>query len=110
MTVKPEAAAGSFEFEGLTYYFYSTHCLDKFKANPQGFLNQAQPNDMRPVRIQVEPTGAQPSDTELYTCPMHPDVRLNKPGLCRKCGMALKPRTVSLVQPLDHSVFTPLLT
>ena len=24
-----------------------------------------------------------------YTCPMHPEVRQEKPGKCTKCGMAL---------------------
>lgn len=26
----------------------------------------------------------------LYTCPMHPDVRSDKPGTCPKCGMTLR--------------------
>lgn len=26
-----------------------------------------------------------------YTCTMHPDVVMNKPGKCPKCGMALVP-------------------
>ena len=25
----------------------------------------------------------------VYTCPMHPEVAMNKPGKCPKCGMAL---------------------
>src|SRR4030042_3483072 len=27
----------------------------------------------------------------IYTCPMHPEVRSNKPGSCPKCGMDLVP-------------------
>jgi P-type Cu+ transporter len=27
----------------------------------------------------------------LYTCPMHPEVRSDRPGACPKCGMALEP-------------------
>ena len=27
----------------------------------------------------------------VYTCPMHPEVRQNKPGNCPKCGMKLEP-------------------
>src|SRR5688572_10086354 len=26
---------------------------------------------------------------EVYSCPMHPEVRSDKPGNCPKCGMAL---------------------
>lgn len=29
----------------------------------------------------------------LYTCPMHPEVITNKPGLCSKCNMPLVPKT-----------------
>ncbi len=32
----------------------------------------------------------QPAGT-VYTCPMHPEVRSNKPGNCPKCGMKLQP-------------------
>lgn len=27
--------------------------------------------------------------TALYTCPMHPDVKMDKPGKCPQCGMDL---------------------
>lgn len=27
----------------------------------------------------------------IYTCPMHPEVKQNKPGACPKCGMRLVP-------------------
>jgi len=27
-----------------------------------------------------------------YVCPMHSDVRMEKPGSCPKCGMTLKPK------------------
>ncbi len=32
---------------------------------------------------------------ELYTCPMHPEVRQSQPGSCPICGMALEPRGVA---------------
>lgn len=32
----------------------------------------------------------------VYTCPMHPQIRQNKPGNCPICGMTLEPETVSL--------------
>jgi Cu+-exporting ATPase len=30
-------------------------------------------------------------DTTLYTCPMHPQIRRDRPGACPICGMALEP-------------------
>jgi histidinol phosphatase-like enzyme len=27
--------------------------------------------------------------TKTYTCPMHPEVKSDKPGKCPKCGMNL---------------------
>lgn len=38
MSVDPEKAGASTEYEGTTYYFCSTHCADAFKANPQKYL------------------------------------------------------------------------
>ncbi|HYR58904.1 MAG TPA: heavy metal-binding domain-containing protein [Chthoniobacteraceae bacterium] len=32
---------------------------------------------------------AKPAPTGAYTCPMHPEVRSDKPGKCPKCGMKL---------------------
>jgi P-type Cu+ transporter len=91
MTVQPEKAV-AFEHDGRTHYFCSTHCLDKFKANPQGFLDRAQ----SPVGIHGEPAVTRSSDAELYTCPMHPEIVRDAPGNCPICGMTLEPRTVSL--------------
>ncbi|MFV2066898.1 MAG: heavy metal translocating P-type ATPase [Pirellulales bacterium] len=31
----------------------------------------------------------------LYTCPMHPEIRQDRPGPCPKCGMALEPMSVA---------------
>lgn len=41
------------------------------------------------------------SRTDLYTCPMHPEVVQNHPGNCPKCGMALEPLTGSSEQDPD---------
>ena len=29
---------------------------------------------------------------KTYTCPMHPEVKSDKPGKCSKCGMELIPK------------------
>ena len=38
----------------------------------------------------------------MYTCPMHPEVQLDKPGICPKCGMALVP----VAGKINHGVAT----
>lgn len=35
-------------------------------------------------------TDSNPSDAIVYTCPMHPEIRQEKPGICPKCGMTLE--------------------
>jgi Cu+-exporting ATPase len=99
MTVNPERAAGSFEHEGTTHYFCSKSCLEKFRNDPQTYLNKArQPVSIQPITIQ------RPQSTAIiargntlestYTCPMHPEVRRETPSSCPSCGMALEPTTI----------------
>jgi YHS domain-containing protein len=38
MTVTPETAAAAWEHDGVTYYFCSVNCLDRFRADPEGSL------------------------------------------------------------------------
>ena len=95
MSVRPASAAGSFEYKGETYYFCSPHCLQKFRENPEQFLNKpTEPTVSRPVGIShtTNESHVASPDTgrSIYTCPMHPEVRQDKPGSCPKCGMALE--------------------
>ena len=80
MTVDPEATPHSHEHDGERYYFCGVPCLERFRADPAGFLNPVDP----------APVGAQ------YTCPMHPEIVQDGPGDCPICGMALEPMGVSL--------------
>ncbi len=43
------------------------------------------------------------SEIKTYTCPMHPEVQMDKPGQCPKCGMTLAPPKESEKKPMDHS-------
>ena len=47
-------------------------------AAPAGFAQQ-----QKPVKKQTAPA-------KVYTCPMHPEVKSDKPGKCPKCGMNLE--------------------
>jgi Cu+-exporting ATPase len=91
MTVDPDGAAGSFEYQGTTYYFCSTHCLHRFRENPESFLHKTAP---QPIGITRRPEPAKPG--QQYTCPMHPEIVRDGPGSCPICGMALEPLVASL--------------
>ncbi len=93
MKVDPDNAAGSFEYQGKTYYFCSTHCLHRFRESPESFLN---PTPQQPIGITRQPKPVAPD--QKYTCPMHPEIVRDGPGSCPICGMALEPVTVSLEQ------------
>jgi Cu+-exporting ATPase len=82
MDVTPETAAGSFEYQGQTYYFCAKSCLAKFQADPLKYLAP------KPAELP-----ANSKDVE-YTCPMHPEVIQIGPGTCPICGMALEPKTI----------------
>ncbi len=76
------------EHGGQPFYFCSTRCVDKFRADPQPYLHPPPKNDDIPAAAGT-----------LYTCPMHPEIEQDHPGACPKCGMALEP----LLPTLDAS-------
>lgn len=91
MTVDP-AKARSHSHAGQAYYFCSQGCQTKFVADPQKYLAP-----------QVQPAPAEPAPAgTIYTCPMHPEIRQDRPGSCPKCGMALEPEMPSLDDADDN--------
>lgn len=82
MTVDPATAAGHVAHGGQTYYFCSPRCMEKFRANPERYVEGGTSQE-RPVLS---------SGAAVYTCPMHPEVVRDRPGNCPICGMALEPR------------------
>ncbi len=99
MTVNPDSAAGSSDYNGETYYFCSTNCLRKFRDDPEAFLKKpAESMIAQSVGIQRQAKPEAAAATQTYTCPMHPDVQQDKPGSCPKCGMSLEPLTVTAIK------------
>ncbi len=94
MRIQAEGAVGHVSHRGETYHFCSQHCLDRFRADPEGLLNPALAND-------AQHPGA--ATGQEYTCPMDPEVRQIGPGACPKCGMALEPVAVA---PLSKTEWT----
>ena len=95
MDVDPGRAAGSNQQPGMTYYFCSRDCLEKFQADPAKYI--AQPVAQLAAGIPSRQATVQPAGTAaVYTCPMHPEIVRDAPGTCSICGMALEPRTVTV--------------
>ncbi len=70
-------------YEGQTYQFCSLKCQEKFRADPDPYLeNPSAPEHSSQPKPQA--------GTE-FTCPMHPEIRQSGPGICPKCGMTLEP-------------------
>jgi Cu+-exporting ATPase len=90
MRVVPQTAAGSHVHAGRTYWFCSTGCLERFRADPERYLTSG-PDARAHAPAPALPGGA----TDGYTCPMDPEVRQDHAGACPKCGMALEPVTVA---------------
>jgi Cu+-exporting ATPase len=121
MTVTP-ASEHRYTYRNSEYYFCCNGCKEKFSADPEHYLNPAEPvaapagiNDITHVcpmcpgvnkagpgtcpgcGMALEPELVQPPATRTeYTCPMHPEIIQDHPGSCPKCGMALEPRTIAV--------------
>lgn len=100
MEVDVAAPAATLLFEGTTYLFCSTHCLEKFKATPGSFTGAGIKKPEHSIQLASE------SDlkTNIFTCPMHPEIEQTGPGSCPKCGMALEP--LIAVAPAERVEYT----
>ncbi|MGO9469917.1 MAG: heavy metal translocating P-type ATPase, partial [Isosphaeraceae bacterium] len=99
MTVDPNRAAASTEYDGRTYYFCCHHCLEKFRQDPQRYL--APQAEVAAREASAGRSSAAPAPGARYTCPMHPEVVSDRPGSCPICGMALEPVVVSADADVD---------
>ena len=112
MNVMPETAAGKYEYNRKTYYFCSPRCVERFRANPDQFLGGQRgtgkmgSDPFRETGVLLDTMGHAPREgsdprfsrapSQIFTCPMHPEVRQIGPGFCPKCGMALEPEVATL--------------
>ncbi|MDT8336097.1 MAG: HAD-IC family P-type ATPase, partial [Desulfurivibrionaceae bacterium] len=83
MSTEDKNAFIPFTYKGESYYFCRDHCLNKFKDDPAAHLE----------KTPATPGGEATGTGGKYTCPMHPEIALDQPGYCPKCGMALEPMT-----------------
>ena len=75
-----ERKAIQLQKDGLAYYFCSEFCKNNFLM---GRMNSG-PSSLKEQRREI-------TTPSIYTCPMHPEIRQERPGDCPKCGMPLEP-------------------
>jgi hypothetical protein len=81
---RTEIVHGLKEGDRVIYRGYEDlHENDTVVAAPWGAEG---PTELPPAGGDEAVAGAQ------YTCPMHPEVLQDRPGVCPKCGMKLQPR------------------
>ena len=116
MNVNPATAKHVHEQAGKKYYFCCGGCVEKFKADPNKYLNAppkpagsglvmlGMPSAMKPAasanvsnaaspHLSHTPAPAKKTETTYYVCPMCPEVKETKPVPCPSCGMALERET-----------------
>jgi hypothetical protein len=82
-------------------------------AHGGGMVDTAPPraspaHGQRAARAPEPPPGMPAADggeraaSEVYVCPMHPDVRQTTPGNCPRCGMKLVPAPKPAPKPHEH--------
>jgi Cu+-exporting ATPase len=93
MEVEPQTAAANVVHNGAVIYFCSVHCAEAFQKDPERYASG--PTEKKHSECDHEPRHEHAHNPvsvagRSYTCPMHPEVRSDRPGVCPKCGMALE--------------------
>ena len=87
MKVDLEATPHHAALKGTDYHFCSAKCRTKFIADPAQYL-------------EAKPLASAPTTAgQIFTCPMHPEIRQEGPGSCPICGMALEPVEITAEAP-----------
>jgi P-type Cu+ transporter len=77
------------EHAGRRYAFCCDGCRTRFLSDPARFANPPEAASRPAGGTTAAPAAA----GAAYTCPMHPEIRRERPGSCPLCGMALEPVT-----------------
>ena len=96
MDVNPATSKHKVDHAGKSYSFCCAGCADKFKSNPDKYLNpgaRAGSSNLIMLGGPAAPAvsrSPEPAKQSAFVCPMCPEVRASKPGPCPTCGMALE--------------------
>ena len=74
--MKKSEAKVTYDYKGKMYYFCCEKCKEEFMKKLEKFSHEK-------AEMKV-----------IYTCPIHPEVKADKPGKCPKCDMELKKKMV----------------
>lgn len=100
MDIDPLTATHRHTHADVEYVFCSAGCQATFAAKPDTYTHPDDDSERAGQADHGEHThsghapvghGGSGSDTQEYTCPMHPEIRQIGPGACPICGMALEP-------------------
>jgi Cu+-exporting ATPase len=86
MSVDPQKTQHRTRLDDRDYFFCNPRCREKFIADPAKYLT--------PKAVEAPLPVPSPPGT-IWTCPMHPEIRQDKPGACPLCGMALEPTGIA---------------
>ncbi len=78
---------------GVSYYFCSSGCKEKFISSPNKYLDKHSSDTVT----------ATLAAGVIYTCPMHPQIEQDHPGPCPLCGMSLEPLMPQLVEEEEEN-------
>ncbi len=114
MDVTPESEH-HIEYGGQDFYFCSEHCKTRFSADPAAYAGSGAGSHGHHDHSQHDAgcddhscttsvADLQPAMPGVkYTCPMHPEIVQDEPGVCPKCGMALEPMGVPAMTKVEYT-------
>jgi P-type Cu+ transporter len=115
MDVDPATTKHRLEQGEKNYFFCCAGCLEKFRADPERYLNPKPSNLVQlgmpgsasapttPESADMAPTASASGAQRYYVCPMCPEVRESAPVPCPSCGMALEPETLLPISKTEYT-------
>ncbi len=83
-----------YDYKNRHYYFCCEHCRNRFKENPEKYLDTG-----------TSPSPEKHNGSTVYTCPMHPEIVQDHSGSCPRCGMALEPISIGVDDKNEELIY-----
>ncbi|MBQ0728224.1 MAG: heavy metal translocating P-type ATPase [Thalassolituus oleivorans] len=85
-----ENSAKTVEYKHKKFHFCSQGCMDKFRGNSEHYLKSLEEPSSSGDSNKSTHSKKSVNKQDLYTCPMHAEIKQDGPGSCPICGMALE--------------------